>query len=199
MENIKRYKQIPIPKDSAWNRKSIIKKYIPIWLNVFIEGIRNIYVWSKVIYKDKNWDSHYIFEIIKFKLLQQRNYLVNANRHEGVPTLNRDITLCLNLIELVQSEFYSMEYMDYCKNDYNWTECGEEHPGCKELDIVPVWDNFDEYFKKYKTAVKKVLKKDRNLSSSKQRLAMALSQYNQQRCHDLLFKVLSEKINHWWD
>lgn len=198
MENIKRYNKLVIPKDSAWGRKTI-KKYLPIWFNSFNDGIRNVFIWFKTIYKDRNWDSHYIFEIIKFKLLQQRNYLVKANRHEGVPMLNRDITLCLNLIELVQSEYYSMEYMDYCKNDYNFIDCGEEHPGCKELDIVPVWENFDEYFKKYKTAVKKVLKKDRNLSSSKQKLAMVLAQYNQQRCHDLLFKVLSEKINHWWD
>lgn len=198
MENTKRYTQLPLPEDSAWSRKTI-KRYLPNWFNSFTDGVINICVWLKTIYKDKNWDSSYIFDIIKFKLLQQRNYLVKANRHEGVPSLNRDITLCINLIELVQSECYAMEYMDYCKDDFNWTDCGEEHPGCKELDIVPVWENFDEYFKKYKTAVKKVLKKDRNLSSSKKRLAMALANYNQKRCQDLLFKILNERIQHWWD
>ena len=199
MENIKRYKQLLIPSDSAWKKSSIINKYTPIWLIVFIEGINNLIKWIPTIYKDKNWDKHYILDIIKFKLLQQRNYLVKANRHEGVPMLNRDITLCLNLIELVQSELYALEYMDYCKDDFNWIDCGEEHPGCKKLDIVPVWENFDDYFKKYRASVKKVLKINRNLTSSKKKLAMALAQYNQQRCHDLLFKVLSEKINNWWD
>lgn len=194
---IKQHKQLQIPTDSAWDRKSI-KKFLPIWLNQFIEGIKNLLIWFKVIYNDKNWDDHYVFEIIKFKLLQQRKYLVGANRHTGVEALNRDITLCLNLIERIQEEYYDMEYMDYCKDDFNWIK-SKEHIDCHELNIVPVWEKFDEYFAKHKASVKKVLKQDRNLSSSKKKLAMMLSIYNQKKCQKLLFKVLNEKINHWWD
>ena len=193
----KQHKQLSIPLDSAWGRKSI-RKYMPIWFNEFTEGIKNLLVWFKVIYKDKNWDTHYVFEIIKFKLLQQRKCLVEANRHEGVPELNKDITLCLNLIEKVQSEYYAMEYMDYHKSEYNWNQ-SEEHEDCHELDIVPISENFDEYFNKHKCSVRKVLKQNRNLSSSKNKLAMSLSHFNQQRAQELLFKVLNNKINSWWD
>ena len=193
----KTHKQLQIPLDSAWGRKTIWK-YLPIWVKQIFQGLRNIFLWIPIIYKDRNWDGHYVFEIIKFKLLQQRKYLVEANRHEGVPILNRDITLCLNLIERIQEEYYNMEYMDYCKDDFNWIK-SEEHIDCHKLDIVPVWEKFDEYFAKHKASVKKVLKQDRNLSSSKKKLAMMLSIYNQEKCQKLLFKLLNEKINHWWD
>lgn len=194
---LKQYKQLKVPTDSAWDRNSIWR-YLPIWLKNFVCGIKNILIWIPTIYKDRNWDSHYIFDVLKFKLIQQRKELVEANRHEGVESLNRDITLCLNLIERVQNEYYEMEYMDYHKSEYNWIPC-EEHDGCHELDIVHISDNFDDYFKKYKCSIRKVLKQDRNLSSNKHKLAMALAQYNQKRCQELLFKVLNGKIKHWWD
>lgn len=197
---LKQYAKLEIPTDSAWNRTSFIKKYTPIWLKQIIEGIINIFKWIPVIYKDKNWDSHYIFEILKFKLIQQRKELVAANRHMGVEALNKDITLCLNLIERIQEDYYDLEYMDYCKNDYNWIPCeNEEHPDCSELDIVHVSENFDNFFSKYKCSVRKVLRKDRSLSSNKSKLALRLAQHNQRRCQELLFKVLNERIKHWWD
>ena len=31
------------------------------------------------------------------------------------------------------------------------------------------------------------------------RLALYLGDLNQQRCQALLFKIMNEKINHWWD
>lgn len=66
-----KYKQLLLPKDSAWGRKTIWK-YIPNFIIQFIEGVENIIKWIPTIYKDKNWDKHFIFEIIKFKLLQQK-------------------------------------------------------------------------------------------------------------------------------
>jgi len=195
--DLKIHYKLQIPEDSAWGRKTI-KRHLPMWLNEIITGISNILVWISTIYKDRNYDSHYIFEIIKFKLIKQRNYLVAANRHMGVEALNKDITLCLNLIERIQSEYYGLEYMDYCKDDFIWTP-SEERKGCSELNIIPISENFDEYFKKYKSAIKKVLNNDRNLINSKKRMAIALANHNQKRCQDLLFKVLNEKIGGWWD
>jgi hypothetical protein len=93
---MKQYKQLPTPPDSAWNRFTF-RKYAPVWLKNFIDGVTNIAIWMPTIYKDKSWDGHYIFEILKFKLIQQRKQLVKANRHTGCEIANRDITLCLNL------------------------------------------------------------------------------------------------------
>ena len=34
----------------------------------FIEGIKNLIKWFPIIWKDRNWDHSYIYEILKFKL-----------------------------------------------------------------------------------------------------------------------------------
>src|SRR3990167_6256045 len=189
-----RHKPLILPEDTAWDRNSLYKKFAPIWIKRILEGIQNIFRWAPTIYKDKNWDSHYIFEIIKFKLLQQRNHLVKDNRHEGISTLNRDITICLKLIELIQDDYYNLEYMDYHKSKYNWEDCEDEIPGTKKLEIVEISEHFDDYFNKHKASVRKV-KNSMGLPEDKKRLAMALAHYNQKRCQALLFKIMNEKIN----
>jgi len=37
------------------------------------------------------------------------------------------------------------------------------------------------------------------LPENKMELALRLSDLNQSRCQALLFKILNEKINRWWD
>jgi hypothetical protein len=109
---MKIYKPLPIPKDSAWGRKTW-RSYVPYWLLNFIDGVKNIITWMPIIYKDKNWDHSYIYNIIEFKLLQQRNCLVKANRHTNIWETNRDITICLNLIQRIKNDYYNTEYFDY--------------------------------------------------------------------------------------
>jgi hypothetical protein len=50
--------------------------------------------------------------MLKFKLIQQRKELVEANRHMGVEAINRDITICLNLIERILDETYNLVIND---------------------------------------------------------------------------------------
>jgi hypothetical protein len=194
---MKKHLPLPIPNDSAWGRPSW-RKYSPIWFKQFIDGVLNLVKWAPVIYKDKNWDDTYIFEILKFKLVQQRKELVEANRHMGVEAINRDITICLNLIERIQEETYNLEYQDFIrekvwfsKNDNDTFTCHSEVED----------ENFAGYFKKYQNQTKYLLNKHPKLGlpENKMSLAIHLSHLNQKRCQTLLFKILNEKINYWWD
>ena len=211
--------QLPIPT-TAWDRKTynpillfrrwIYKHWRYSWLdksmdkfifdpyNNLKQGIINFWNWKSVIYKDRNWDDHFIFEVLKRKLILQRKELVQANRHTLVAQTNRDITICLNLIERIQAEFYEMEYMDYHKSEFNFKP-STTHPDCSTLEIKEISEDFDSYFKKYRNTSKRCLKKDRNLCFNKKRLAMMVSLENQKRCQSLLFKILEERITWWWD
>jgi len=125
---------------------------------------------------------------------------VSENRHEGVETINRDITICLNLIERIQEEYYMLEIYDYHTADWrkNFTPVKDD-PEFSELHVDTVSENLDTYFTLHKAAVKKCLKKDRTLSSSKEKLARAVAHYKQNQCSRLLFSILSERIFWWWD
>ena len=48
------------------------------------KGIKNLWKWFPVIWKDRDWDNYFIFEALKFKLKNTANYLVKHDRYKGV-------------------------------------------------------------------------------------------------------------------
>jgi len=194
---MKTYKPFLIPKDSAWERKTW-RSYTPHWFLNFIDGVINIFKWIPVLYKNKDWDWRYIYDILEFKLLQQRNYLVAANRHTSIPETNRDITICLNLIQRVKEEYYTCEYFDYFKSKH-WFDPTDETEQYFTYHSEIIWEKFDDYFAKYPIQYKKVLQKYSDKIENKQNIAFWIGRENEQRAQNLLFKMLNQKLNRWWD
>lgn len=194
---MKKHLPLSLPNDSAWDKKTW-RYYTPIWFNKIVDGISNIIKWIPILYKDRNWDDHHILEVLKFKLIQQRKELVEANRHTTVWQTNRDITICLNLIEHIQEETYNLEYQDFVRERIWFSDNGD---GTSIYNSEITYENFAGYFKKYPNQVKYLVNKypELKLPDNKMRLALMLSDLNQKRCQALLFKVLNYKINYWWD
>ena len=131
-------------------------------------------------------------------MIQQRKELVGANRHTGVEDTNRYITLCLNLIERIQEETYNLEYQDFVRERIWFTDNGDE---TSTLNSEIEYENFTGFFLKYQNQTKRLVEKNPELAleENKMRLALRLGDLNQSRCQTLLFKILNEKINTWWD
>jgi hypothetical protein len=98
-----------------------------------------------------------------------------------------------------------MEYMDYHKDRVWFTPC-EDREGSSLYNSEEVWEKYDELFKKYKLIYRKVLREagpftlnGRDEADMKRIIAMNISHLNQQRAQDLLFKIINENINRWWD
>jgi hypothetical protein len=192
---MKTHHPLIVPSDSAWNRTTW-KKYTPIWFNNFIESIKNLIDWFPVIYRDRHWDDYYIFEVLKRKLILQRKELVKSNRTTKTEEMNRYITLCLNLIERIQEEWYLMEPMEYVKIEH---EFEPKNTVLSEWKSEIVWENHQGYFSKYRLRLRQLIKKQPGLMKNKMKLAISLGDLNQKRCQTLLFKILDEKINLFWD
>lgn len=196
---MKNYKKLIIPEDSAWNRKGIlpfINRKLHWRIRYFIGGIKNIFRWMPTLYKDKDWDDWYIFTILQKKIEFQRKEIIYANRHMEVDRDNRDMTIVLNLIERVKDEFYNTEYLDYSETNHRFEPVdGNEKLYTMEVDILS--ERYDEYLKKYQSSVRKVLKERPNLD--KKDLCFYVSKYNQEKAHNLLFKILKERMRWWWD
>jgi hypothetical protein len=80
-----------------------------------------------------------------------------------------------------------------------------EDSRCVQLDIKTESERFDEYFKKYPLVYKKILA-DKNLQvfciedeNYKQRIAMNIGRYNHKKARKLLFLIMEENIEGWWD
>jgi len=169
----------------------------------FKTGVKNLWYWFPIIWKDRDWDSHYIFEIMKHKLSAQANYIGTNDRHTRAQQDARRMRLCIKLMSKVQEEDYTMEYMDYRKDRVWFTDC-EDRPGSSLMNSEQVWEKFDDYFKKYPLVYKRVMNgegvfslKDRE--DDKHVIAMNIAHLNHDRARKLLFKIMEENIEGWWD
>ena len=169
------------------------------------QGIKNLWYWFPVIWKDRNWDDHYIFEVLKHKLKSQSKYIGDRDIHTRAQQDARRMRLCVSLIEKIQDETYAMECMDYGKERVWFTPCDDgTESSLYNSEIVE--DNYKDFYKKYPLIYKRVLKGEgpfcldgRDDSKMNQIIAMNIAHINQERVHKLLFKILEENIRGWWD
>lgn len=75
------------------------------WITNLIERLKHLFKWLPVIWKDKDWDHFYIYEILKFKIQNQANH-IQAN---GLTDFDREyerMQTILKLLDRVQNEYY---------------------------------------------------------------------------------------------
>ena len=166
----------------------------------FFKRIYNLYRWFPIIWKDQDWDTHYIWEIFKFKLKNQAKYIGEHDRHMSAKRDAEIMMTCVRLIDKIQNEYYQGEYSDYHESEFHWNDC-EEYPGHKELRIEELSENFDEYFKKYPLIHKKVINMEKTpfRKDDKCGIAINIGRINHDRAKKLLFKILEKNIESWWD
>jgi hypothetical protein len=186
-------------------------RFIPAWWNhdgkylhkEIKTGIKNIWYWLPIIWKDRHWDSHYIFEIMIHKIKAQSKYIGERDIHTRAKRDAEIMMLCVNLMKLVQDEHYSSEYTDYHKTKH-WFEDVPGKEGLSSWESKLLEENFDDYFKKYPLIYKRVLNGEGvfgrdGREDDKQIIAMNIGQINHNRANKLLFKLMEENIERWWD
>ena len=155
-------------------------------------GFKNLWYWLPIIWKDRNWDNYFIFEVLKHKLKSQADYIGSRNYYTQAQLDSKRMKICIKLIDIIQDESYYTEYGDYYEN-----KVGTELSIFKSEIIL---ENFDDYFKKYPRIYKKVLNgegpftlKDEDEAEKKRLIARNIAHINQERAFKLLFKILEEK------
>lgn len=193
------FDKLEIPEDSAWGRKTISERIWGIlhWrIRSFLTGCKNVIRWSPTIFKDRDWDQWHIYTILQKKIEFQRQEIIYANRHTQVDRDNRDMTIALNLIERVKEEYYGIEYLDYSETKFIFDPIeGDRELYSLEQDVIS--ENYDDYLKKYPSSVRKVSKQKPDLD--KKDLCFWVGRHNEEKAHDLLHKVLKERMGYWWD
>jgi len=194
---MKKYEKLVVPKDSAWTRKTW-RKYAPIWVLDIVDGVANIFKWLPTIYKDRNWDDYYVLEILQKKIEFQRAYLIHANRHAGIENCNFWMTTVLNLLERENTEYYYIEYLNSFESELTFNKTEED---TYKVDVHILSERYSEYTNKYARVARKLLKEHPKFQGEvkKDKLCFEISLYNQKRCRHLLFKILEEKGDAWWD
>ena len=187
-------------------------RFIPLWWDhegryyhkMFKTGVKNLIYWFPIIWKDRHWDSHYIFEIMMHKIKAQSKYIGSRDIHTRAKRDAEVMMTCVRLMEKVQDEFYSSEYMDYHKDKHWFTPADQE--GYSTWNSRTLYEDFDEYFAKYPLTYKKVMNGSgpfnfdgNDVNNVKKSIAMNIAHVNQERAHKLLFKIMEQNIEKWWD
>lgn len=193
---MKTYKQLPIPKDSAWHRKTLFGR-LHLRIRYFLTGCHNLIKWMPTIYHDRDWDGNFILKILQKKIEFQRKELVNANRHTRIEMDNRDMTLALKLLERVKEDYYELECMDYWESEFLFNDVADK-PEFKSIEINVTSEKYDEYLSKYPSSVRAVIKQHGE-ELDKNRLCLMVSNYNHKKANKLLFRILEERLSYWWD
>ena len=194
-------KKLKISLGDWWKFTRIHDKYYEIRA-----GIRSLRYWLPIIWKDRDWDYWHIYNILKNKTEQTAGCMHRNNRFVGTNRSVEKMLLCARLIELIQDEVYRMEYFDYHESDMRFEELPEGHSAYKhgdgqklyEMRVDEIWESYNEYFAKYPRQYKIALK-ECGADASKTKIAIAIGTQNHDRCKNLMYRLLQENIEQWWD
>lgn len=178
-------------------------KFIP--RNTII-GIKNLFKWFKLIWNDRHWDQSYLLTMIKFKIEGMADYHESRKFYVGWENNVKWMRTTCRLIEKVRSEHYQGEHMDYFEAHY-WFEPIKDTE-YSEFKSETTSEHLDDYIQKYPLQYNKVLKQFNKVTkrecdfddiNDKKMFSRLLGIHNHNRAKSLLFKILNDKIEGWWD
>lgn len=188
-------------------------KYIHNAWNYMKNGIVNLFKWRKVIWKDRDWDYHFILDVLKFKIKNTRDYILKCNRigDEDQDRIKRYTTIAIKLIDAIREETYGTEYLDYFESKFNFIPTGKtvynnltcKHEDTFEMEVIEISSAPKPYTEKYKRVYKRVKHKIEKEQPDRiddiKYIALKIAQENHCRAKSLLFKILNDEISFWWD
>lgn len=170
--------------------RSFYNEWIRIPIRNFIIGLKNLIKWLPIIWKDRDWDKHFIMEILIFKLKQNRRYIAEHGHLANGEEVIRSMTECIDLLEMVHDEWTHYEEPAYKKHEEKWgsvdfyTEPLPENP---ELHVLK--DRNDERYTE-----KQIKEKNREFI-----IASRIARQKRQKDFDLAMQIFSNKFDTWWD
>ena len=164
-----------------------------------IKGIKNLWKWFPLVWKDRNWDSHFIFEVLKFKIKNTSKYIGTHQRFVGWENEVRYMDLCVKLIDRIQEEWYQMEYMEYEDSEIEFVPSSEK--GLYEMEETITRNDLKSYIDKYPNSKREVFKQEmfKGYLQTERGTAISIGVHRHLKARRLLFKILEEKIEGWWD
>jgi hypothetical protein len=130
-----------------WRLYRWIKWELPYQHKYIKYGVKNLYKWFWVIWKDRDWDHHYIFQVLKFKLEKQAKHLAEKGFHNEAQRDAELMMTCVRLIDKLQNEYY---YDELCKSGVRSSEAVQnviaKHKKAKRLLFKIMNDRIEEWW-----------------------------------------------------
>lgn len=194
----------------------------PYKLDFSFDGIKSLMKWFPKVIEDRDWDHSYIIDALKFKIQNTCKYIETKQRHLNWENDVKYMRLALSLMDRLWPDMdtkeppYDSEYSNYHVTEHKFVsltkkeketakkDLGKKSKGSKRMEITEISERFDEFFAKNKLMHKKAIeyiKKHKVFTDPKSKFtqAMVVSKLKHEKARKLLFKILEQKIEGWWD
>jgi hypothetical protein len=166
----------------------------------FKTGIKNLWKWFPIIWKDRDHDHDFFLKILKFKLHNMADRFEQTNRFVDSTKQASKIRTCVRLIQKLQNSYYSCEMHDYWENEMRMEPI--EGSTNYSLEFDELRNDLDQYLNKYPNDVRRAFKstylKDIKEPTNKQ-ISIVVSRLREDRAKTLLFQIMERNIFRWWD
>lgn len=151
-------------------------------------GIKNLIRWFPIIWKDRNWDHIFIYQILRHKLYLQQKHIREHNIHVGAERDADRMKMCVNLLDrLIEDNYHENASTNHDKkwgeSKFEFIPC-EDDPNLSKLNIV---------YKNVKTD------QDEEQERKDFRRAMEHEKYLREQDKNMLFDTMKKYIEGWWD
>lgn len=162
--------------------------------NTFKYLIFNKLHWKTVVhsFKSYNWDYYYFYDSMRCKLEEMRDYFSKSDiAIKDYDVIVRDITICIRLIDILTGETQLVKFtspLKFCKKSgqYTFDSNGLGHDCLVKVNFKNVSRFLYQFDKEEREGYLKIWKQ------FPEELYMV-------KARRLLFKILYDKINYWWD
>jgi hypothetical protein len=163
-----------------------------------VRGVKNLIKWGPVIWKDRDWDDSFFFEIIKFKISKMSESHGKRMPYVGSERNVEIMNTIVRLIDKFQTEYYLHEYFDYIDNEHTFVKIEETE--FFEVKTKILRDDLDEYFSKYPLLKKRAVNHEYyKKSPSSENLAISMGFVQHERAKRLIFELLNRNVEKWWE
>jgi hypothetical protein len=186
-------------KLNLWQRFLLFWKFrYQYYPRNFIVGVGNLIKWAPVIWKDRDWDHSFFFDILKFKISNMAKVQGSRMPYKGSERNVEIMNTIVRLIDKFQTEHYLDEYFDYVDEKIWFEKIGGSDSF--EMKSETTRDNLDEYFMKYPLLKNRATKHSyyrKNPSAASLGISMGMVQHD--RTKRLIFELLNRNIEKWWE
>jgi hypothetical protein len=116
-------------------------------VKIIIRRVRNVLRWLPIIWKDTDWDYYFIYEILKQKLKHTEKHIRENGFHVYHKTDADEIKKAIEMIEVVQHEYYLDKYLSGPDWDHNGMEKSiEDHDKARQELFQYLSDNIEKWW-----------------------------------------------------
>jgi len=184
---------------SFWDRIYLFWKYdLKYYPSRFLRGVKNLIEWFPIVWKDRHYDSHYLMDVMEFKIKKMSEFQGSMNTHVSTKRNVEIMNTVVKLIDKVREETYRHEYYDYFDTKFEFVKVeGKDHYTFEEKVIR---DDTQDYIQKYPLTYKQVISHPLYKDDKEGRIIpIDMGEIRHEKAKRLLFLLIERNFDKWWE